>query len=145
MIEINRSEHMLKNILFVIEQMDDEFKIRDYIVKIEPRTYAQMGTYTRCINDLKLLSQTDIRGEKYINQAKEICKYYLEYATGKKYSATKVANDYRKQHYKQLNVDIPKEIMEDFELCLKERGEIKKQVILQFIKDYISEKNENSN
>lgn len=135
--EVNRNEHMIKNILSAIDGMENEEKIRNYIKNIEPSTYSQMGIYTRCINDLKLISDSDLKGDKYLCRIKQTCQNYLEYAIGIKYNATQYSNSYRKEHYKQLNVDIPKDIMDQFEKCLKENQQIKKNVILDFITEYI--------
>lgn len=45
-------------------------------------------------------------------------------------------NQYRKEHYKQLNVDVPKHIMKEFEENLKKNGLNKKNFIINTIIEY---------
>lgn len=141
--EINRNKHIIKNIISVIEKMEDEQKIRDFINQMESSTYSKMGIYKECIDNLKALSLSSLKGQKYVCEIKKICQYYLEYAVGKRFNKTKYDNDYRKEHYKQLNVDVPKDKMETFENILKENKTTKKKVILDFIDDYIKKEEEN--
>lgn len=138
--EINRNEHIIKNMILVIEKMNDEQKIRSFINQIEPSTYSQTGMYKRCIEDLKRISVSGLKGQRYVYEIKQTCQLYLDYATGELYNKTKYDNDYRKRHYKQLNVDVPIETMKEFEKKLKEEKKIKKEIILKWIEDYIEKK-----
>ena len=56
-----------------------------------------------------------------------------------KVTRTKYLNQYRKDRFKQLNVDIPLQMMEDFETILKAKKTNKRQFIQKSIIDYINE------
>ena len=57
---------------------------------------------------------------------------------GKSYYKVKYDNDIRKKYTKQLNMDIDKELMEEFNKCLKKNNHTKKSVIVKAIEDYIA-------
>lgn len=96
----------------------------------------QKGLYKKCLNEL--LNIKNLNDEDYIRAALDICNYYYDCSIGKIYNSTVYNNDYRKKHYKQLNVDIPISLMEDFENCLKMTKQTKKEFIMKSINDFIN-------
>lgn len=62
----------------------------------------------------------------------------------KEFNQTNYINQYRKEHYKQLNVDVPIDMMEEFEQNLKKNKTSKKSFIISTIIEY-NRKNYNEN
>lgn len=52
---------------------------------------------------------------------------------------TQYKNEYRKERFKQLNVDIPFKMMEDLEKALKENNLNKRQFVYKCITDFLAE------
>ena len=97
------------------------------------------GIYSRCIYDMNCHSYLD--GNKYLNLLIRIYKYYYPYITGEKYDAIRYNNEFRKKHYKQLNVDVPIELMNEFQETLKKKNISKKQFIYKVINDFVESEN----
>lgn len=112
--------------------------LKEY-VEIEEKKYKfSKSLYARCIKEIyKFLH---LENDQFIRSCMYCVNEYLSYATGKVYNSTVYNNDYRKKHYKQLNIDIPIEIMEEFEEKLKKEKKSKKEVILNLIENYIHDK-----
>ena len=91
--------------------------------------------YAKCIEEIKEL---DKNNDKFIENYKIICDIYLNMEKGKTYYKVKYDNDIRKKYTKQLNMDIDKELMDEFNKCLKKNNHTKKIVIVKAIEDYIA-------
>ncbi|MDD6223638.1 MAG: hypothetical protein PUB18_01390 [bacterium] len=135
--EMNRNEHFIRNMLLLIEQMTEqnlEEEIKKYVDELEFGDVEQNSLYVKCIFALKQISH--LTGEKYKEKAQRICQDYLSYEID---NPIKYQSNFRKEKYKQLNLDIPKDVMERFDQCLERTGHTKKSVILKAIEDYIHE------
>ena len=122
-------------IISMLKEWIEEGKItnvRNYIAHMSFSESEKNALYAKCIMELSNIKDST----KYIEIARNICVHYLDLASGKKFYQTNYNNAYRKEHYKQLNVDIPKEIMEEFEKNLANNRKNKKEFILESILKY---------
>lgn len=136
--EMNRNEFFIRNILEVINQMTQEQLgafLKDYIEDIDLKESEKNSLYGKCVNELKKIEKNSIK--EYCEAAESICNYYLELSIGKRYYKNKYDNEFRKEKYKQLNMDIPKEIMEEFEYYIEKNKDTKKAIIVEAINNYI--------
>ncbi len=138
--KVNRNEHFIKNMILLIDKMDDS-DIKKYIYQTEFGDIEANSLYVKCIYELKNID--NLEGIEYKKAAKDICKHYLLYAKGDMFYNTKYHTDFRKEKYKQLNLDIPKDIMEKFDYYLKKNKDTKKSVILKAINKYIEDNEKN--
>ena len=133
----------LENLIEMLTKADeDEKNIESFkwFVEMVYNDYKmQKGLYRKCINEL--LNIRNLNSTAYLESAKDICSYFYDCSCGKIYDETIYTNEYRKKHYKQLNVDIPISLMEDFEHCLKCADITKKQFIIQSINNFINDCN----
>ncbi len=131
-------EFQLENLLDTLESESKKNNIQQFkwfIDTISLDYQKEPGLYRKCIEDL--LSINYLKDDKYKEEARQICEYYYNRARGIIYDETSYINDYRKKHYKQLNVDIPKELMKEFELALKFTNQTKKKFIINCINDFL--------
>ena len=121
--DANNDKNKIKSFKWFIETLYSDYK-------------EQKGFYKKCINEL--LNIKDLNDVDYLESAKDICSYFYDCSNGKIYNETFYTNQYRKKHYKQLNVDIPISLMEDFEHCLKYTGQSKKQFVIKAINEFLN-------
>ncbi len=112
-----------------------------------------MKSYGECLSELgSLLFQLreerrmlrnidDIleENQSFLEEAKEICKKYMEPFKTQRYNPSKYTTQYRKEHYKQLNVDLFPEDKEAFVKAVEYNGDKIKNVLRRFILNYIAE------
>ncbi len=137
--EMSRNEHFIRNILALIKYMFEyrlEDDIKEYIDNLEFGRVEQNSLYAKCIHDLK--NAKHLVGENYKKTLELICNQYLSYEVGD-FNHIKKHTDLRKEKYRQLNLDIPKDKMDKFDFYLKKNNKTKKSVILQAIDNYILE------
>lgn len=138
--EVNKNVHLLKSLRNAIIHMEDDDKIKQYINEMNLEEYPKEGAYAQCIDYLKRnINDFNHQDKTNLVIAIEICDYYLKFAKGEIYNPIKYKTDFRKEKYKQLNLDMPKEIMEKFDYYLKQNNHTKKSVIQKAIQDYITE------
>lgn len=143
--EMSRNEHFIRNILALVEHMLEqnlEEDVKKYINELEFNDAEKNSLYAKCIYQLKSVER--LSGKEYAEALKEICHWYLEYETEESRNPIKRHVNLRKKKYKQLNLDMPKELMEQFETCLKANKTTKKAVIKKAIENYIAENEKNS-
>lgn len=139
--ETNRNEYFIKNLIFSLNQFTDKHLkenikgFKDFIANIEFSESEKNSLYAKCVSQLKSIEKYE--REHYLSLAMSICTNYLDMAT--QYNPLKKHTDSRKEKYRQLNMDIPKDKMEKFDYYLKENNQTKKSVIIQAIDNYISE------
>lgn len=137
--EKNINAHLLRNLISAILRINNYKKVCEFINNIDLSNYPLKGLYAQCVSDLKLLISTSLDDVVACKKIEGICNYYLECALGQRYNPLKKHTESRKEKYRQLNLDIPKKIMDDFDECLKKNEQTKKSVILQAIQNYIDE------
>ena len=130
----------LENLLQMLEESNENNKTIEkfkwFVETVYNEYQTQKGLYKKCINEL--FNIKDLNNVAYLESAKDICSYFYDCSCGKIYNETIYTNEYRKKHYKQLNVDIPISLMEDFEHCLKHADITKKQFVIQSINEFIN-------
>lgn len=138
---INESESIIK--LKILKELTEQVRkktktigsLKEYIY-IEEKKYNQSKSlYAQCVKEIYKDYLSD--DSRFLQSCMLNLNRYLSYATGEIYNSTIYNNDYRKKHYKQLNVDIPIDKMEKFEKKLTENNKTKKEVILEWIDKYI--------
>lgn len=141
--EINKKKlinSQLENLISMLNEADkkeDNIESFKWFISIVSEDYKeQKGLYKKCISEL--LNIQDLNNIDYLESAKDICNYFYNCSNGKIYDETTYVNKYRKEHYKQLNVDIPISLMEDLEHCLKYTGQTKKQFIIKAINEFLN-------
>lgn len=132
--KMNRNEYFIKNIILLIQQMDEE-ELKQYIANISFNEAEQRLLYAKCISDLKLCS--NCKGEEYKRELLRVCERYLAYEREEIPNVVKQQTNRRKSKTKQLNLDIEKEKMEKFDLYLKKNKDKKKRIIEKAIDEYI--------
>lgn len=143
--EISRNEHFIRNMLTLVEHMLEqkrEDEMKKYIYELEFSDAEKNSLYAKCIYQLKRAG--NLSGKEYEDTIKEICYWYLAYETEESRNPIKRHVNLRKKKYKQLNLDMPKELMEQFEQCLKANNTTKKAVIKKAIENYIEESEKNA-
>lgn len=112
-----------------------------------------MKFYSECLHELRVLLEVlkeeqkktknmdEIleNNQKCLDSAKEICEHYMEPFGQFRYNPNKYTVQYRKEHYKQLNVDLFPEDKEAFVEAVKYNKQTIKNVLRNFILNYISE------
>lgn len=140
--EESESTIKLKTLHELIEQVRKEEKTEEYLkeyIYIEEKKYKlSKSLYALCIKEI--YKYKDSKNINFLQSCMFNCNEFLSYATGVKYNSTVYNNDYRKKHYKQLNVDIPKDKMEKFEKKIKENNTTKKDLVIKWIDEYIEKK-----
>lgn len=130
-------------------------ELRKMIETLSKNTPWNMKSYSECLyrlNDSFSKLDQDVRSSKdmesilelnqnFLNQAKHICQQYIEPLKIQRYNSTKYTTQYRKEHYKQLNVDLLPEDKDAFVEAVEYNGKKIKQVLREFILNYISETN----
>ncbi len=134
--ESNRNIEILNMLKKWIEE-GQVSTVRQYVTSTEFSETERKALYARCINDLKKI--TDLSDEEFKNKSIKLCDDYLDLAKGYTFSKSQYNNEYRKRVYKQLNVDVPMETMQEFERVLIKNKTNKKTVIMEAIKKYIDE------
>ncbi len=110
--------------------------MKDYIKEFSYKEAEKNALYVKCVEELKKIEY--LQGLEYRKTAMDICNYYLELSNGKRFNQVTYNNEYRKKHYKQLNIDIPIEKMEEFEKKLSQNHQTKKEIVLEWIDEYIN-------
>ena len=90
----------------------------------------------RLLRDIPIILEEN---QSFLEEAKEICKKYMNPLRVQGYNASKYTTQYRKEHYKQLNVDLFPEDKEAFVKAVEYNGDKIKNVLRKFILNYISE------
>lgn len=139
--EVNKNVHLLTNLISAINEIDNEDRLREFLKNMELSNYPSTGQYAQCIYDIKQCANAVFPDKSFKIAIIDICSYYLDYA--KKHDPIKKHTDSRKEKYRQLNLDMPKDLMDKFDNCLKENKQTKKEVITKAINDYISKKKKN--
>jgi hypothetical protein len=112
-----------------------------------------MKSYGKCLSELesllfklndkrRVLREIDAileENHSFLEEAKEICKKYMDPLKEQRYSPSKYTTQYRKEHYKQLNVDLFPEDKEAFVKAVEYNGDKIKNVLRTFILVYIAE------
>ncbi len=111
--------------------------LKQHIKELSNNQPNDRGIYSRCIHEMDHCSY--LEGKKYLNLLIRIYKDFYLYITGEKYDAIRYNNEFRKKHYRQLNIDLPIELMNDFELILKEKNISKKQFIYKVVDNFVKE------
>ncbi len=144
--EKNRNEYFINNLVFNLNQIIhtdgslDDFK--KFIADITFSKNEKNSLYAKCVDELKKIS--DLENIMYLKKARETCNYFLEIATGKRNNPIKKHTENRKKKYKQLNLDMPRDLMIRFEKCLDKNDHKKKPVIKKAIEDYLKENEKDS-
>lgn len=132
--KMTRNEFLISTLKEIAEKEKEE-NVKFFIDNIELNNNEKNSLYAKCINEIK---KVDKNNDKFIENYKIICDKYLNMEKGKSYYKVKYDNDIRKKYTKQLNMDIDKELMEEFNKCLKKNNHTKKSVIVKAIEDYIA-------
>lgn len=110
-------------------------EIKEYLATASFNDVEKKALYVKFIEELKKIIEKE-NEDNFNLIALKLCDRYLNIATGKTFNQTKYTNDYRKERYKQLNVDVPIDVMKEFEDNLKEHNINKKTYILNCIINY---------
>lgn len=117
-----------------------------------------MNQYSKCLYELKYEfeqlkyeereAHNDINkilnnNENFLIKAKDICNHYIEPLKEIKYNPNKYTTQYRKDHYKQLNIDLFPEDKEAFVEAVKYNHDTIKNVLRAFILKYIEDTEKN--
>ncbi len=142
----NRNGYFIKNLVFNLNQIkhsDDSLSdFKTFIIDITFSENEKYSLYAKCVEELKKIN--DLENIMYIKKAKEICTYFLEIATGIRNNPIKNHTENRKKKYKQLNLDMPIDLMERFEKCLDKNNHQKKPIIKRAIEEYLKENEKDS-
>ena len=133
-------EYQLETLLDLLKESIENkniFQFKWFIETVSSDYKNEKGLYKKCIEDLTSIKYYS--DEDYIKEASLICEYYLNRANGTIYDQTFYIKKYRKEHYKQLNVDVPKILMKQFEECLKYCNLTKKEFIINSINDFVND------
>lgn len=134
--ETNRNIEIISMIKKWMEQ-GIEGAMRDFVKDFSYKESEKNALYVKCVLELQKIK--NLQGLEYRKSAMDICDFYLDLATGKRFNKVKYDNELRKEKYKQLNLDIPKDKMDKFEFYLKQNQATKKSIIIQAIDNYISD------
>jgi len=143
--ETNRSEYFIRNLIFSLNQFTDKYveqQIKDFKQFINNISFSESeknSLYAKCVVQLKSIENYDM--EMYLSLAMSICTNFLNMSTSS--NPLKKHTDSRKEKYRQLNLDMEKELMDSFDECLKKNNHTKKQIIKEAIQRYITESDKN--
>ncbi len=132
--KMTRNEFLISTLKEIAEEKNEE-EVKKFVDLIDFNDNEKNSLYAKCIEEIKEL---DKNNDKFIENYKIICDIYLNMEKGKTYYKVKYDNDIRKKYTKQLNMDIDKELMDEFNKCLKKNNHTKKSVIVKAIEDYIA-------
>lgn len=135
-----------------ISSINELYNVIETLIRNAP---WNMRSYSECLHELRMLlellkeeqrkskNMEEILeyNQKCLNSAKEICEYYMEPFRLSKYNPSKYTTQYRKEHYKQLNVDLFPEDKDAFVEAVKYNNQTIKNVLREFILNYICETN----
>lgn len=134
--EVNKNVHLLTNLINAINNLENEEKLREFLRNIELSKYPSTGSYAQCLKNINQLANVVFPDKSFKDSITQICYYYLDYA--KRHDPIKKHTNSRKEKYRQLNLDMPKELIDQFDKCLEKNNQTKKEVITKAIKDYIN-------
>lgn len=134
--EVNRNIAIISMIRKWIEKGVED-GMRNFINEFSYKDSEKNALYVKCVLELQKIN--NLHGLEYRKNAMEICDFYLDLANGNRFNKVKYDNELRKEKYKQLNLDIPKDKMDKFDFYLKKNNHTKKSVIIQAIDNYIAE------
>lgn len=138
--KMTRNEFLITTMKEIAEEKNVE-NVKMYLNSIDIADNEKNSLYAKCVMVLKELDQNN---KNFLKNYIETCDSYLNLAKGKYFNKVKYDNELRKKNTKQLNIDIDKEIMKEFEECLKKNNQTKKSVILKAIEDYIEKSKKDS-
>lgn len=138
--ETNRNIEIISMIKRWMEQGIED-AMRTFIKEFSYKEAEKNALYVKCVLELQKIE--NLKGLEYRKSAMDICDFYLDLATGKRFNQVKYQTDFRKEKYKQLNLDIEKEKMEKFDYYLRKNKQTKKSVIEKAIDTYIEENEKN--
>lgn len=139
--ETNRNIEIISMIRKWMEQGVED-GMRTFISEFSYKDYEKNALYVKCVLELKNID--NLQGLEYRKAAMDICDYYLDLASGNRFNKVKYDNELRKEKYRQLNLDMPKDLMDDFDYYLKQNNHTKKSVIQKAIEDYINSNKKNN-